>query len=118
MSSVKIKRIESNMVKCISDILANEANDSLLKTITITGAKVSNDLSYAKIYFTSLVKMATEALEKELNEAAGYIRTELAQVIELRHTPKLEFVYDNSIAYGNRIERIIKEIHETTDNNE
>ncbi len=118
MSSVKIKRIESNMVKCISDILANEANDSLLKTITITGAEVSSDLSYAKIYFTSLLKMSTQELEKELNEASGYIRTELAQVIDLRHTPKLEFIYDNSIAYGNKIESILKEIHETTNSND
>lgn len=118
MSSIKIKRIESEMIKCISDILANEASDSLLKTITITGCEVASDLSFAKVYFTSLTKMAEQALEKELNEASGYIRTELAERIDLRHTPKLRFVYDNSIAYGNKIEKILKEINEENNNNE
>lgn len=117
MSSIKIKRIESEMVKCISDIIANEASDSLLKTITITGCEVSSDLSYAKVYFTSLTKMDSRALEKEMNEAAGYIRTELAEKIDLRHTPKLQFFYDNSIEYGNKIERILKEINEESNNN-
>ena len=112
MKSVKIKRIESNLCKCLSDILVNEASDSLLKTMTITGADVSSDLSYAKVYFTSLSALSKNELEKELAEAAGYLRTELAGRIELRHTPKLKFIYDESIDYGNKIEKIISEIHQ------
>lgn len=117
MSSIKIKRIESEMIKCISDILANEANDSLLKTMTITGCEVASDLSYAKVYFTSLTKMDQKALEKEMDEAAGYIRTELAERIDLRHTPKLKFLYDNSIEYGNKIEKIIEKINADANTN-
>ena len=51
-------------------------------------------------------------LEKDLNdETAGYLRTKLANRIEIRHTPKIRFVYDKSIAYGNKIESLINEIH-------
>ena len=50
-------------------------------------------------------------MEKELQEAAGYVRHELAEQLEVRHTPELQFVYDVSIAYGNRIEELIKEIN-------
>lgn len=111
MSKIKCERIASDMVRIISNILANESRDELLKTVTITGCTVSNDLSYAKVYFTSTSNLTPEQMEKELKEAAGYIRHELAEKIEIRHTPELNFVYDQSIAYGNRIEELIKEIN-------
>jgi ribosome-binding factor A len=112
MSGVKTKRIASSILKEVSDILANEANDSLLKTITLTGCEVSSDVSYAKIFFTSFSDLSKDQLEEELEEASGYIRTKLANVIELRHTPVLNFKYDTSVEYGNRIEEVINEIHQ------
>lgn len=64
MPSHKIERIASDISRNISDILANEANDSLLKTITVTGCRVTNDLSFCKVYFTSL----SDLDKKHLNE--------------------------------------------------
>ena len=49
---------------------------------------------------------------KALNDASGFIRKELADRVEIRHTPELEFVYDESIEYGKKIEDIIEKIHE------
>lgn len=112
MSKIKCERIASDMIRIISNILANESRDELLKTVTITGCTVSNDLGYAKVYFTSTSNLSNEQMEKELAEASGYIRHELAERIEIRHTPELHFVYDESIAYGNHIEELIKEINE------
>lgn len=112
MASYKTKRIASELVQIISNILANEANDSLLKTITITGCDVTKDLSFAKVYFTSLSSLSKEQLEKELKEASKYVRGEVSKQINLRHTPELRFVFDDSILYGKKIEEIIKEIHE------
>ena len=111
MSKIKCERIASDMIRIISNILANESHDELLKTVTITGCTVSNDLSYAKVYFTSTSSLTNGEMEKELKEASGYIRHELAEKIDIRHTPELNFVYDESIAYGNRIEELIKEIN-------
>lgn len=112
MRNIKIKRIEAEMVRTISEILNEEARDSIIKNVTITGASVANDLSYAKIYFTSLSNMEHKALEKEMNEAASYLRLMLAEKMDLRNTPKLKFLYDDSVAYGEKIERILKEISE------
>ncbi len=112
MASYKIARIASEIEKEVSNILANEANDSLLKTITVTGCEVTNDLSFAKVYFTSMSELTKEQLEKELDEASSYIRGELSKRIDIRHTPKLRFVFDKSIEYGNKIEKIIESIHE------
>ena len=112
MASIKSKRIASLMMRVISEIIMEDARDSLLKTITITGCEVASDLSFAKVYFTSLSEMSHRDLERELDEAAPYIRTLVAEKMDLRNTPKLKFVYDDSIAYGDKIERILKEIHE------
>ncbi len=111
--SVKQKRIASEMVRVISEILLSDARDELLKEITITGVDVANDLSFAKVYFTSLItEMTHKDLEREMEEAAPFIRRILAEKMDLRNTPKLKFLYDESIGYADNIERIIKEIHE------
>lgn len=111
MPSHKIAKISSDMMRVISNILYEEARDELLKTVTITGCKVSNDLSYARVYFTSLSDLDKKTLEKEVNEAAPFIRGLVAEKLDLRHTPELSFIYDDSIEYANRIEKLIKEIH-------
>ena len=111
MANHKIDRIASDISRNISDILMTEARDELLKTITITGCKLTNDLSYCKVYFTSLSDLPKETLEKEVNEAASFIRGKVSERVDIRHTPKLKFIYDESIAYGEKIEKIIEELH-------
>lgn len=112
MNQIKLKRIESELNKTISDILLQESTDELMKSITITGSEVSADLSFAKVYFTSLKDMDHKVLEKEMDEASDFIRKFVASNMDLRQTPKLKFVYDESIEYGSKIERILSEIHE------
>lgn len=112
MRDIKKKRIDAELVRTISEILQNEARDELMHTITITGADVSDDLSYAKIYFRSLSSMEPKELESEMEEASDFIRRYVAEEMNLRMTPKLKFIYDNSIDYGKNIDRIIENIHE------
>lgn len=112
MNQIKLKRIGSEIAQELSQICALEANDSLLHTITITAVEVTNDLGLAKVYFTSLLEKDQKQLEKELNDdTASYLRTQIADRIDIRHTPKIRFIYDNSISYGNKIEELINEIH-------
>lgn len=114
MNQIKLKRIGSQIQKDLMDICNTEAHDSLLKQITITAVEVTNDLGLAKVFFTTTnEEMDHKALERELNDdTAGYLRNKIAERIEIRHTPKIRFQFDNSIAYGNNIEKIINEIHE------
>lgn len=110
--SIKIDRIASQLVKEISYILATEVKDKDIKFVTITDVKVSNDLSFAKVYYTILEEDRKKETMEALKNASSFIRKVLADRIEIRHIPELEFIYDNSIAYGNRIEHIIEKIHE------
>ena len=66
--------------------------------------------SHDKVYFTVLENK--EETLKSLKRAKGSIRRELADRIELRHIPELQFIYDESIEYGKRIEEVIKKIEE------
>lgn len=110
MPKYKIQRISSDIQRYVSDILMNETNDELLKTITITGSDVTNDLSYAKVYFTSILDMDKKKLELELNEASPFIRGKLSERLDIRHTPILKFIYDESINYGKKIEQILENL--------
>jgi ribosome-binding factor A len=108
--SVKIERINDNLQEAISYIIFQEVKNPNIKFVTITAVNTTSDLSYAKVYFTTLGDKV-ETL-KALKSAKGFIRNELKEKVELRNIPELEFVYDESIEYGQRIEEKIKEIHE------
>ena len=119
MNQIKLKRIGSQISQELSNIICTEAHDSLLHSITITGVVVTNDLGLAKVFFTTMTDMDTKKLEKELNDdTAGYLRNKIAERIELRHIPKLRFQFDNSVAYGDNIERILNKIHENEEKSE
>ena len=111
--SIKTERIANMLVKEISDIIQNEINDKDIKFVTITACKVDTDLSLAQIYCTVLNESNKDKCLHDLNCAKGFIKTKLAKrKLEIRKIPDLRFIYDQSISYGNKIEKIIKEINE------
>jgi ribosome-binding factor A len=112
MSSIKQKRLESIIRKNISDIIQFDLKDPKVGFVTITDVWVSNDHSYAKVYCEFLGKEErAEAGLKALNRAKGFIRSELSQRLDIRRTPELTFVIDQSAAKARRIDEIIDEIH-------
>ncbi len=108
MSKLKGERAGSDIQKELGNILFLEAKDVDFKNVVITDVDVSNDLSFAKVYFTTTDDI--EHVTKDLNNAASFFRTLLSQRLEMRHTPELKFIYDESIAYGEKIENIIKNL--------
>jgi len=110
--SIKIDRISSEVGQVLSSIMLLEAKDETLKHITITDCKVTNDLSFANVYYTYLGDEPLNDVKENLKVAEPYLRTMLAEKINLRHTPELRFFYDDSIEYGTNIERIINKLHE------
>ncbi len=110
--SVRVKRLDSLFTKEISYIIMEEVKDPNIKFVTLTGCDITNDLSYAKVYFTTLKPEFKEETLKALNKAANFIEIELSKRIQIRKMPQISFHYDNSIEYGNMIEEKIKEIKE------
>lgn len=110
--NVKIERLNSQFEKEISLILQTEIKDEDIKFVTITGCSITSDLSFCKVFFTVLDDKKKESTSDALNGAASFIRGQLSQRIEIRHTPELKFIYDDSISYGNHIEKLIEQVHE------
>lgn len=117
MSSIKIERLNDIFQKEISIILMTEIKDEDIRFVTITDVDTTNDLSYAKVYFTVLDDKKRETTLDALNNAASFIRGKLANRVEVRHTPELKFIYDTSIEYGQHIEKIIENINKKEEQN-
>lgn len=107
-------RIAETMLRTLAQIIQQEVTNPNLGLVTLSAAKVSRDLSHAKIYFTVLSDEPQQA-EVILNDAASFLRSILAKAMKLRTTPQLHFVYDESIEYGKRLSRLIDEVNPTND---
>lgn len=108
--SIKIDRLNNNFIEAISKIIHDEVKDEYAKKATITDVKITNDLSIAKVYFTTLDDDRNMVLNA-LNKASGFIRSKLCEVVQIRKMPELNFVYDESIEYANNIENIIERLN-------
>lgn len=110
--SVKQKRLEGVIRKNISDIIQFGIKDPNVGFVTITDVNVSNDHSYAKVFVTFLGKDArAQAGLKALNRAKGFIRSELSQRLDIRRTPELIFVLDETEMKARHIDEIIHSLH-------
>ena len=109
--SVKIDRLNNSFVEAISKIIHDEVKDKDTKNVTVTDFKITNDLSFAKVYFTTLDEDRKKVLDA-LNKASGFIRSKLCDSVQIRKMPELHFVYDESIEYANKIESIIERLND------
>ena len=105
--SIQSERLAHLIEREISEIIRKEASDNKLKEVTITDVKLNTDKSVAKVYYTVLNNSHRQIVQEALEHASGFIRTAVANDIETRKMPELRFVYDESIEYGERIERIL-----------
>lgn len=110
--TLKADKIGGIIQKEISEIIQFSLKDPKIGFITITDVSVTNDLSIAKVYVSFLGQDARkEAGMKALDRSKGYLRSELAKKLSIRKVPTLIFLQDNSLEKGNKIEKIIADIH-------
>ena len=110
MASYKINRINEEMLREMSQIIRTIKDPRVNSGfVTITHCDVSGDLKFAKIYFSVLNGDVNE-IKKGLVSAKGYIRREIAVRLNLRNTPELTFISDDSMEKGAKISKILNEI--------
>ena len=111
-NSIKNTRINGEVQKELSTIIRNEIKDPRIHPMTsVMAVEVAPDLKTCKAYISVLgEKEAKEATIKGLKSAEGYIRRQLAHNMNLRNTPELSFVMDDSIAYGVSMSKKIDEV--------
>ncbi|WP_052256605.1 30S ribosome-binding factor RbfA [Salinicoccus sp. YB14-2] len=103
------ERVAEEVKKVVSEALRTKVDDSDIGMVTVTEVEVTKELETATIYYTSL-NDNKEQVAEGLDRAKGLIRSEVAKEIRLRKAPELEFKYDSSIEYGNKIESLLNEI--------
>ena len=105
-------RVADQLQRELAAILLRKIKDPRLESLTISGVKVTDDLRLARVYY---VIRGDESQRDEalagLNKAKGFIRREIGQALKLKYVPDLEFFYDNSFDYAERIETLIQKIH-------
>ena len=100
----------------VADILMRKVRDPRLQAVTVTEVSVTNDLRLARVYFTSGLDGAPDReIAEGLTKAAGFIRSELGQRLELRYTPELVFFKDVSGPRGDRVLALLDEVRPVRD---
>ena len=111
-NSIKNTRIKGEVQKELSTIIRNEIKDPRIHPMTsVMAVEVAPDLKTCKAYISVLgEKEAKEATIKGLKSAEGYIRRQLAHNMNLRNTPEIRFILDESIEYGVTMSKLIDDI--------
>lgn len=92
-------------------LIHGEIKDPRIGFVTISHVQMTPDLREARVYFSQIGSdKDKEKSRAGLMSASGYIRKHLAKALDLRNVPSVSFHYDSSFDYGDRIDKIIKEI--------
>ena len=113
-NSVKNTRITGEVLKELSNIIRSEIKDPRINPMTsVVAVEVAPDLKTCKAYISVL---GDEKSQKDtitgLKSAEGYIRRQLARTVNLRNTPEIRFILDQSIEYGINMSKLIDEVTE------
>ena len=111
-NSIKNTRINGEVQKELSQIIRNEIKDPRIAPMTsVVAVEVAPDLKTCKAYISVFGdEKAAEDTIAELKSAEGYIRRQLAHTVNLRNTPEIRFILDQSIAYGVSMSHLIDEV--------
>ena len=111
-NSIKNTRINMEVQRELSELIRSGIKDPRIHPMTsVVAVEVTPDLKYCKAYVSVLGdEEAGKATIEGLKSAEGYIRRELARRVNLRNTPEIKFILDQSIEYGVNMSKLIDEV--------
>ena len=110
MPNNRIGRINEEIQRELSSLIRTVKDPRVHGLVSITAVDTTPDLRYAKIFVSVLDKSDVKEVVKGLRSAGGYLRRELGRSLQLRYTPELTFVADDSIAEGAHILELIEKL--------
>lgn len=116
-NSIKNTRINAEVQRELSSIIRSELKDPRIGLMTsITAAEVAPDLKTCKAYVSVLGEQEAKAATLAgLKSAEGFIRRQLAKTLNLRNTPEIKFILDESIEYGVHMSKLIQDVNVSDD---
>lgn len=110
MASNRINRINEEIQRELSALMRTLKDPRLQNgLVSVTRVDTTGDLRYARVYISVLDKSTEKDVMRGLRSAAGYLRRELGHILQLRYTPELQFIADDSIAYGAHILEVLRD---------
>ena len=111
MASNRIGRINEEIQRELAEQIRylKDPRVSQVGMVSIVRVDTTGDLRYARVYVSVLDKAQEKDVMKGLKSAAGFLRRELGHALQLRYTPELQFVADDSIAYGAHILEVLRD---------
>jgi len=104
-------RVAEQIHKEVSALLIKGLKDPRIGFVTITAVEVTPDLHLARIYFSAIGSdVEVKNTEKGLKSSVPYLRRELGKRLRMRYVPDLLFLFDHSLAYGNRIDTLLRQV--------
>ncbi len=106
-------RVQDQLKKEISQIILEMLKDPQIGFVTITAVEVSADLKLAKIFYSVLgTPPEKQNTASALNRARGFIQAEINRRVRMKRVPQISFEFDRSVEYGDRIYKIIEQLHQ------
>ena len=108
MTHGRTQRIESEIQRVLAALIAREVKDPRVGNVTVTAVSVAPDMGSARVFFTPFAALhPAEEVRAGLTRAAGFLRGELGRRLGLRHAPRLEFVFDETVESAARLTHLI-----------
>ena len=121
MANYHIDRINDDIRRVLSERL-REVKDPRVQQgamLTVTHTETTNDLRWCKVYISVLGEYDEREMRRGLKSVSGWLRHELGTALDLRYTPELNFIMDDSIAHGAYINKLINDLDiDHTDEND
>ena len=108
------QRVGDLLRREIADIIMRRVKDPRIGFVTVTGVDITDDLKIAKVFVSCLKDEEKDTTLEILNAAKSFIRSEVARRIRIKVIPTLEFRVDESMGYGDRIDKLLREIKGNT----
>jgi ribosome-binding factor A len=118
MSSRRVLKVASAIREVVSMAILTDLKDPRVQNVTVTFVEVSGDLRQARVHVSVMGDESTQRLSlKGLQAAAGYLQAKVNNRIEMRYTPRIEFVLDQGVKHSLEVSRILGEVlpRETTE---
>lgn len=110
--SNRVERANSEIQKCLTEIIKFKMNDPRVdKIVSLTEVNVTPDFKYCKVKVSVLDLKDVENVTKVLQKSEGFIKRELAKMIDMPYVPKINFVVDKSTASALRVEEILRNLN-------
>jgi len=110
------QRVADQIKRDASDVINTMLQDRGALLVTVSGVEVTNDLRYAKIFYTVLGSdEQRDEAKKIFDRSSGYIQSELARRLRIRRMPEISLHYDKSLIEGMRVASLINELTSKTD---